>query len=212
MIDYAGEFEVHVTVRPPSGAAFQRFRAWCLLHDCKCVRIVLARGEHVEQPMATWRRGATTLPVVVEETRHMIGELERVAIPVVRVKIEAAPDNDGVPQNDAEAAGQDEANYFEHHVKLLRDPAADRERLLKMCVEFGSHLSRNAWRENPQGLEERFVTMRSYNVGRANADARLQRLLAALADLGEKVIEVESEYNVFDSNVQLDAGWLPSAK
>jgi hypothetical protein len=211
MLDYAGEFEVHVTVRPSSGAALERFRAWCLSHDCKCVRIVLARGEHVEQPMATWRRGATTLPAVVEETRHMIGELERVAVPVVRVKVEAAPTNEGVPQNDAEATGQDEVNYFEHHVKLLREPAADREALLLACVEFGAHLSRNAWREYAHGLEERFVTMRSYRVGRVTAEQRLQRLLVVLTDVGEKVLEVESEYNVYDSNVQLDAGWLPRA-
>jgi len=121
MIDYAGEFEVQVTVGPLSPAVLQRFRAWCQLHDCRCVRIILARGSHVEQPMATWRRGATTLPTILAEARHLADELEWAAIPIVRVKIEAAPDNEGVPQNDAEVAGQDEANYFEHHVKLLRD-------------------------------------------------------------------------------------------
>lgn len=211
MMNYAGEFEVHVTVRPPNLAAFERFRAWCLLHDCKCVRIVLARGEHVEQPMATWRRGATTLPAVVAETRYLIGELERVAIPMVRVKVEAEPDNEGVPQTDAEAAAHDLANYFEHHVKLVRDPAADREALPQTCMELSAHLSRNAWRDNFRGREERFVTMRCYLVGRATADQRLQRLLAALTNLGEKVIEAESEYTVYDSNVELDAGWLPHA-
>jgi hypothetical protein len=210
MTDYAGDFEVHVTVRPPDLAALERFRAWCQQHDCKCIRIVLARGDHVEQPMATWRRGVTTLPAVLAHARDRIGELERASIPVVRLKIEAAPDNDGVPQNDT--AEQDAANYFEHHVKLLRDPAASREALLQACMEFGARLSRNAWHENPQGLQERFVTVRHYCIGRVAAEERLQRLLAALTELGEKVIEVESEYVVFDSNVQLDAGWLPQVE
>jgi hypothetical protein len=204
MKDYAGEFEVHVTVRPPNEAALEQFRSWCRVHDCKCIRIVLARGEHVEQPMATWRRSATTFPAVLAEARSMVGEL-----PVVRVKVEAAPENQGVPQSDADAAAEDAANYFEHHVKLLRQAEADREALLQTCVALGTHLSRNAWRENESGIEERFVTMRNYRVGRLTAEERLESLLAALAGLGEKVIEVESEYTVYDSNVQLDAGWLP---
>lgn len=208
MMDYAGEFEVHLTVQPASMAAFERFRSWCLAHDCKCVRIVLARGEHVEQPMATWRRDSTALPAVVAETQQMISKLERVAIPIVRVKVEAAPDNEGVPQTDADAA-EHAANYFEHHVKLLRDPGADREMLLRTCVELGAHLSRNAWRENARGQEERFATMRCYHVGRVTAEQQLQRLLDALNALGENIVEVESEYTVYDSNVELDAGWLP---
>ena len=85
-------------------------------------------------------------------------------------------------------------------------------RHLACCNEFGAHLSRNAWRENSQGYEERFVTVRHYRIGRAAAEQRLQRLLAALAELGENIVEVESEYTVYDSNVQLDAGWLLTVK
>jgi hypothetical protein len=202
---------VHVTVRPPTPAAFERFRTWCQSHDCKCIRIVLARGDYVEQPMATWWRGATTLPAVVAEARNLIGELERGTVPIARLKVEAAQDNADVPQSDADAAVQDSANYFEYHVKLLRSQGADYEALVQECIKLGAHLSRNAWRESSDGQEERFVTLRCYRVGRASAEQRLQRLLAALNELGEKMIEVESEYTVYDSNVELDAGWLPNA-
>lgn len=211
MIDYAGEFEVHVTVRAANAEALDRFRSWCLEHACKCVHIVLARGEHVDQPMATWRRGATTLPKVLVEAQQRTDDLARAAIAVVRVKIEAAADNEGVPQTDVDVADLHSANYFEHHVKLLRNAAAERELLVQTCTERGAHLSRNARRDNIRGQEVRFVTMRCYRVGRATAEQQLKCLLVELTSLGENIIEVESEYTVYDSNMRLDAGWLPQA-
>jgi hypothetical protein len=209
MRDYSGDFEVHVTVLTASEVMLGRFQEWCRKRECKCVRIVLARGAHVEQPMATWQRRDTTLPLVVAEAERCAADMKRVEIPVVRVKVEAAPDNDEVPLQDAEAAAHDPRNYFEHHVKLLRDTTASREVLLQTCEKHGAHLSRNAFRGIAEGQEERFVTLRSYGVGRTSSQGQLQQLLAALEELGEQVVEHESEYCVYDSNLDLDAGWLP---
>ena len=67
---YRGEFEVHLTVETRSAAALERFRVWCAEQGFKCVHIVLSRGDHAEQPMATWRRGITTLPPVRAPARY----------------------------------------------------------------------------------------------------------------------------------------------
>ncbi len=207
MHNYRGHFEVHLTVR--AAGAFDAFRAWCEAGRYKCVRIVLARGVHVEQPMATWRRGDTVLPAVLAEATERARDLERAGFAVLRVKIEADPFNDEVPVTDDAALLQPPCNYFEHHVKLRRKVAAGRELLLRACLDHAAHLSRNAWREPAEGFEERFVTLRSYRRGRSASERRLQRLLAALEGAGEQVIGVESEYTVHDSNLALDAGWLP---
>lgn len=207
MLDYRGNFEVHLTVR--AGGALDAFRAWCEAQRCKCVRIVLARGVHVEQPMATWRRSDTVLPDVLAAATERARDLERAGFSVVRVKIEAEPSNDDVPATAAAALVQPPANYFEHHVKLRREAAAGRELLLRVCLDHAAHLSRNAWREPAEGFEERFVTLRSYRMGRSASKRRLHRLLAALEGVGEQIIKVESEYTVHDSNLALDAGWLP---
>src|SRR5262249_19674078 len=140
MRDYRGDFEVHVSVQPTNEAGLDRFREWCRARQCKCVRIVLARGEHTEQPMATWRRCHTTLPIVVADARRSAADLDRTAIPVVRVKVEADPHNAEVPEHDADAAAHEVSNYFEHHVKLLRDATAGREQLLRTCLRYGAHL------------------------------------------------------------------------
>jgi hypothetical protein len=173
------------------------------------VHIILARGEHVDQPMATWRRSRTSLPAVLSEARLTKDELQNAGFPVVRLKVEAAPSNQGIPQTDEKAGEHPESNYFEHHVKLLRKREAPRDRLLEVCRERSAHLSYNAWQEWGPGLEERFVTLRTYRSGRQSSDRRLRELLDSLKCIGERVIEVESEYCVYDSNLDLDRGWLP---
>jgi hypothetical protein len=207
MYSYRGSFEVHLTIR--AIGPLDAFRAWCAVERCKCVRIVLARGMQVEQPMATWRRGATSLADVLAEATKRARKLKRAGFAVVRVKIEADCFNDDVPATDNHALLRPPCNYFEHHVKLLRETTAGRDLLLRVCLEHAAHLSQNAWREPADGFEERFVTLRSYRVGRSTSQQRLQGLLTALAEAGERIIEVESEYAVHDSNLALDAGWLP---
>jgi hypothetical protein len=207
MHSYRGDFEVHLTVRAVT--TLDAFRAWCEAERCKCVRIVLARGMQVEQPMATWRRDDTVLPDVLVEATERAQDLDRAGFAVVRVKIEADPSNDDVPTTDAAALLQPSCNYFEHHIRLSRAADAGRELLLRVCLDHASHLSRNAWREPAEGLEERFVTLRSFRMGRSASEQRLHCLLAALENVGEQIIGVESEYTVHDSNLALDAGWLP---
>ena len=53
------------------------------------------------------------------------------------------------------------------------------------------------------------MTRRRSSGGRSTSNLRLQRLLAALVAAGEQIMDVESEYTVYDSNLALDAGWLP---
>jgi hypothetical protein len=212
MHEYRGDFEVHLTVRVAAPAPLVRFQDWCRQQQCKCVRILLDRGQHVEQPMATWRRQGTTLPQVIAEAEQRAAALSQANFPVVRVKVEAAPYNAEIPQLDKEASAHAPENYFEHHIKLRRAVTASKDALLHWCEENGVHLSRNAFREVTDGQEERFVTLRSYAAGWLSSQQRLHQLLAGLAALGEQVIEYESEYCVYDSNLALDAGWLPASK
>ncbi len=206
MLNYRGNFEIHLTVAETD--ELEMFRAWCETEGCKCIWIVLARGSHVQQPMATWRRTRTILPDVFEEARQRARKLAHAGFRVVRVKIEADPSNEQVPMTDASASLETAGCYFEHHVKLQRQMNAERDVLLEICRRHSAHLSHNAWRKSVDGMEERFVTLRSYRVGRLEAEQQLQHLLAALRVAGEHVLEVESEYSVYDSNLALDDGWL----
>jgi hypothetical protein len=209
MPEYFGEFEVHVTVQLVDPASRNRFQDWCAHHQCKPVHIMLAQGEHAEQPMATWWRSRTSLTSVLVEARILEADLQSAGFSVVRIKVEAGLRNQDIPPLDTEVNAHVDSNYFEHHIKLLRDRTASSDRLLGVCVNQSAHLSRNARRDRTHGKEERFVTVRSYRMGQEASFRQLRQLLDSLNEIGEQVLEVDSEYCVFDSNLDLDRGWLP---
>jgi hypothetical protein len=129
------------------------------------------------------------LGAVIAEVEALHGRIEAAGFPIVRTKLEATIATEGIPTADG---------YFEFHVKVR---TADRiPELAALAEAHGGRLSRN---ERSAG--QRFVTLRSYT-DRATAEARLEALLAALA--GFERAGVVREYTVYDSRIQLDAGWL----
>jgi hypothetical protein len=84
---------------------------------------------------------------------------------VVRVKIEAAPWNEGVPRSDEDA--RDDL-YFEHHVKVqqLTSDLRGLVTLIRAVIGHDAHVSVNARRTRADGFQERFVTQRCHGGGR----------------------------------------------
>ncbi|MER5640415.1 hypothetical protein ABT095_26135 [Kitasatospora sp. NPDC002227] len=200
----AGEFETHLTLA--AAEAGPALEGWAAGRGLKYTHIVLARGRTPSQPMLSWRAEGTY--------REQLDRAGAVAVALrgdgfgpVRVKVEAAPWARGVPQADAEAARLGPEAYFEHHVKVLLDPA-DRPRLVRAVAGHGAHVSWNARRADPSGLRQQFVTQRCHGVGLATAGRRLARLTAALTAAGYPPAAVEREFVVHDSNLAVDDGWL----
>jgi hypothetical protein len=65
---------------------------------------------------------------------------------------------------------------------------------------LGAYLSRGAPRSD--GVELRFVTLRSWGLGQTSADARFDRMLALAAELGLPLRNRLREYTVYDSDCQ----------
>lgn len=206
-MQFAGEFETHVTVRAERPECVDALRAFAVRHRLTFHHIVLDRGLNPSQPMVG-RRGRGTLAGELAAASELSRLLSDAGFAVTRVKIEAAPWNRDVPQSDAEAAGRHVGRYFEHHVKLALDPATDLPALTGLARRHAAHLSRNARRVRDDGKQERFVTQRCYAVGRPSARGRLEALRAALAAGGYAILSVEEEFVVYDSAPAVDAGWI----
>ena len=89
------------------------------------------------------------------------------------------------------------------------DLITETKALATLCKAHGAHLSRNAHKlAGPDGLSERFVTLRAHAVGRTTAEARFAALCTEVALAGHLVRSRVREYTVFDTNVGLDRGWL----
>ena len=212
--EFEGEFETHLTVRPVSGPGgtaeeTERLRLWAVDRGLKPTLIVLDRGAVPEQPMLT-ERGRGTLSGQRAAAGRRRAELEAAGFPVVRVKIEAAPWNGDVPATPDAARELEEVLpgcHFEHHVKLVLSGEDQVAAARAVAGPLGAHLSRNA-RRAFRGRHERFVTQRCRAVGRPEARARLDALLAALSAAALDAVEVEEEFVVYDDCPAVDAGWI----
>jgi hypothetical protein len=201
-----GDFEVHLTLTAGTDVPDATTRKLADQHGLTFIHIRLDRGATPSQPMFTGRASGT-LTHLRRVADGWSAALRAEGLDVVRVKIEAAPWCRGIPATDEQAADEPGERYFEHHVKLLLDPA-DLTGLAALVEPHGAHLSRNARRHRDDGRHERFVTQRCHRVGQPTARERLADLRRALTAAGLTIVEVEEEYVVADDNLTVDAGWL----
>lgn len=209
VMEYAGEMETHLTLCWDASENIDELRTWGLENGLKCLHIILARGEHHSQPMLT-RRTKGTLSEEIATAQSLKDALAAEGFAVQRIKIEAAPWNEDVPQTAADLKSDPPDKYFESHIKILFEDYLSITALTAAVEKHSAHLSRNALRVRPDGRQERFVTLRCWSVGYTEAAAKLKKLLIEIEHLGFPVIDVEEEYVVYDDNRAIDAGWLES--
>ncbi|MGF6882666.1 hypothetical protein ABIA39_001608 [Nocardia sp. GAS34] len=203
-----GDFEAHITVatdEPGTAATLERYATH---HDMKFTHIVLLRGRTPDQPMLTVRRSGTAV-AVHDWIRTVVAGLSEAGFRVTRVKLEATPWAEGVPRTDDAAANLGPSYYFEHHIKLLLPAGVEPEGLAETVTGHRAHVSANARRVRPDGRTERFVTQRCRAVGDRTAQDRLAALLAVLPDY--RILSVEREFVVLDTNESVDEGWITEA-
>ncbi|MFK8003581.1 MAG: non-canonical purine NTP pyrophosphatase [Polyangiales bacterium] len=205
---FGGVFEAHITVALVGEEELVRFDALCSDLAVKSIHIVLPRGEIRFQPMTSSYHHGELLAVqgeVFELARRIAGA----GFEVTRAKIEATGSNREIPQSDADAESFPH-NYFEFHVKTRIAPSADAGKLAEAVSLHGAHLSRNARKVFADGTRQHFVTLRVYEAGRRRAEERFATLRDAIQQAGFEWREPIREYTVYDSNVSVDKGWLPT--
>ena len=148
-----------------------------------------------------------TLSKVLLEVKQLAQKLIAEGFTVTRIKIEAMVSNQDVPRSDCEAKALPATNYFEFHVKVTLPVDADLEALKQLSLQYNAHLSTNALRYLRDGYQQRFITMRLYEMGLFRAKSNFQILLDALKAKNFKLDSPQLEYTVYDSNLNLDAGW-----
>jgi len=210
-MEFTGEFETHITVCLNDSDKIERLQDWSIKHRLKCLHIVLDRGVTASQPMLT-RHGKGNLTDELKTASNLSQSLNAAGFSVKRIKIEASVCNQGVPQSNTEALHYSFNRYFEHHIKLLLEPSANTLTLSEIAQRHSAHLSRNVLRIRSDNCYEQFVTQRCLGVGAIEAQQKLQSLLDEIAPLGHSVIEVEEEFVVYDSNLEIDAGWIQSSE
>ncbi|MEG4572990.1 hypothetical protein QUA56_09875 [Microcoleus sp. N3A4] len=206
-MEFTGKFETHITVSLKDLDRVEALEQWGINHGLKLLHIVLDRGVTVSQLMLT-RHGRGSLTNELKTAFDSSQSLNAEGFTVTRIKIEVPQWNQSVPQSNAEALNHPGDRYFEHHIKLLLEPSADIRPLIDLAERHSAYLSRNLFQTRSDQYYERFVTQRCISVGRVEAQQKLQTLLKAIASLRYLAIDLEAEFVVYDSNLDLDSGWI----
>lgn len=203
---YRGIFEAHITVKADNSALTEKFNQLCQSLDVKCVFIELPEGATPSQLMsASYHHGA--FKDVLQQINQISQKIVNADFAITRIKIEAMVSNQDIPISDIEAQTLPKSNYFEFHVKAILSADENIEMLRKYCLQHKAHLSANAFKKLAYGMEK-FITMRVYGVGYKSAQKRFDNLLLHLKSKGYRLSQQQREYTVYDSNLNLDAGWI----
>ena len=206
---YKGTFEAHITVKVEKLALREKFKLICQNINVKCVFIELPEGVTRSQPMtASYHHG--TFSDVLQQINQIAQNIVNADFEITRIKIEAMVSNQDIPISDIEAQRLPKTNYFEFHVKAILSASENLEMLRKYCLQHDAYLSANAFKKLVDGKQQRFITMRVYGMGYKSAQKQFDNLIALLKSKEFILSQQQREYAVYDSNLNLDAGWIGS--
>lgn len=196
-----GLFEVHLITTPEHQS--QLFGFITNLIDSNDKSLIRPRptcayalyGNYPNQPMFTfWVNGH------IDEVNKVVYDIEaRMAkmMPVLRTKIEAMAHNEGVPN----VCSDD--HYFEYHFKVPVKNTTEWNLLVEIITPYGAHLFYNPYNKNLTPI----VTLRRYT-SLDDLDHEYKYMIKDLEYNQFVYHELEKEYSVYDSNVELDQNWL----
>ncbi len=206
---YSGMFECHITVALPPNEPDKLllFDKVCKKLGGKAIIIELANGRTPTQPMISkiLKGDADT---VLSQINALIDGLSRY-FSIIRLKIEAGISNTNLPETTKDAEVLPSSCYFEYHVKMQLEKACDLKKLRALFVPYHGYVSKNTLRKDNKkdsGWEYRFVTQR-FRLSKKAAEEHLSELLVFINTQNIKVKKVIREFNIFDSNSDLDYGW-----
>jgi hypothetical protein len=205
---YPGVFECHITVAlpPQQPNKLVLFDQICQQLGGKTIVIQLANGKTPTQPMISKNfKGDANL--VLSQINALHQEIAK-HFPIVRLKVETSTFNAGLPETTEEAARLPPSCYFEFHVKMQLEKDHDLDQLRTLLAPYHSYVSENTLEEDESDnlWAYRFATQR-FRLGKPAAEAHLSALLTFLKTQHITVKKVNREFNIFDSNADLDAGW-----
>ena len=201
-------YEIHLTVEYNDRKEI--FRVICQKVGIKPVIIDLQRdGAVVDVHFMTSSNLHGTLDDAMLAVKQQTWFLEHFDFKVIRYKIESVPWHEDSPKGENEKCRNAPATqYFEAHLQFGLSSDASLKRFAVIVKDFdGAHMSRNPYKVTADGWVQ-MVTLRSdLNMWKFRhlTDYLESRLY------GYKILKIEREFVVVDSNLNHDNTWfLPS--
>ena len=191
-------FEIHITTQKLSEQELPAFVDFCAKIEAKPILIELSHGKSTQQPMISKVvkcDGKASLEFILEDLKNLFVAN---SFSVERTKIEVPVKYHSATKGFYPALSK---TYFEWHGKVI---VSDTKSMQALAEKFGGKLSKNSLKNE---ANRKFITLRDFD-GEASIMSRIQALKTALAEVKAPVLKEELEFCIYDSNLQLDAGWI----
>lgn len=200
-------FETHLTFNADDAESLAVLQQRGQDLGLKCTHIVLAQGDYASQPMLTLHSKGI-LESEIAKAHQLGNQLAGDGLEVNRIKLEVDTDSKLIPQQLDDPRVQNDKYYFEYHIKLDLPNHYDLKALKQLVYPLGGHLSRNDFKSTTDRIQ-RFVTLRGHRCLLETAEDQFSQLLTVIEESDQiTVLEIEKEYVVYDTNYQLDSGWI----
>lgn len=186
-------FEIHLTTENIPKAKMDKFVSLCSRFNGKALLIKLTQGDFTQQPMFTKTVIEFGLSDVLLTAQKLSQKFHAFDFSIQRIKIET----DDIYSDYFEKSSE---SYFEWHGKINLD---ELENVSNFCQKHKVHLSKNSLKDEP---DLRFITLREFEA-KEIYHRRLSELLKDLENV--QILKQQSEFCLYDSNTNLDKGWLP---
>jgi hypothetical protein len=210
----SGTFECHIFCAPlnPSAEIKARFVEACEKVGVKALCLGLDyEGQGVIDVLQSTKyyelnNSKTAVERLVQDGLALSTHFE-----IIRLKLEAMAWNPGVPITNEQSHALPEGNYFEYHLKLDAPVSLENDEQLKQLArqltqELGVRVPFSC--NNMGDKNQRFLNARTYGIGASESAAIVAQITEALLTKGFKVQKIIQEFIVFDTNKELDRGWL----
>jgi hypothetical protein len=195
-----GTFKIHITV---DNHNMKHFLNICQINKWKSIFIYLNNGYHSKQLMTSFHLNGK-YPNIIQQIQTLI-DTHFKDLNIIRLKIKSLVFNDGVPDYkiDKLLFWDKKTNYFEFHYQILIKSI---EELQKLNLD-NIHLAHNQFKKISENEMYYILTMRLFNVGKNKALIQNNSTIQYLTNHSFPPLKVESQFVVYDSNIDLDNGW-----
>lgn len=199
MLTQSIPFEIHITTTNLPKSKVDLFVSMCVHNGGKPLLIELYQGEYISQPMFSKVIYSNNFNAVIAQISNYTHLLDQQGFQTKRIKTEIPASCVNIVQVPIELGF---IPYFEWHGKIALNRMNE---LLELCSSYKVHLSRNSLKDEKQ---TQFITLREYGSSEV-FQQRIDAVVRELAQGGWQVMKQQSEYCIFDTNIDLDRGWLP---
>jgi NTP pyrophosphatase (non-canonical NTP hydrolase) len=196
-------FEIHVTVQTSYAADLERFKEVCNMLKVKATVLELqdqhGKPQGVEVMTSSVHKGTNSS--VLEELEREVHELQQAGFTILRQKLETMPQHPAAPSI-LNGRLMPKDCYFESHLEVVPGEVMNYRILEWVLNKYQAQYSKNAKKDRV------IITYRESDFPYEPFMNQLEELKVDLQTVGFDIIEEQTEFSIYDTNVLHDEAWI----